>query len=159
MKHLPKHIRPHWRYLAVGLEAWPDADVDRRSFQRSIWFAAQNFLGDAGSADTDLTVFSFEFEEGTGEALVRVRRGHTDEARAVLACIDDVDGDSVGVFVRGVSGTVRGCEEKYLGRQREVLGERSVVFADENRPAVIRDGVFDIQVDDSFVGATELDFE
>ncbi len=80
MKHLPKHIRPHWRYLAVGLEAWPDADIDRRSFQRSIWFAAQNLLGDAGSADADLTVFSFEFEDGEGEALVRVRRGHTDEA-------------------------------------------------------------------------------
>lgn len=159
MKHLPKHIRPHWRYLAVGLEGWPDAAIDRRSFQRSIWFAAQNFLGDAGSADADLTVFNFEFEDGEGEALVRVRRGHTDEARAVLACIGEVKGDSVGIFVRGISGTVRGCEEKYLGRRRELSGERSVVFADEKRPAVVRDGVFDIQVDDSFVGATELDFE
>ncbi|MGA9399421.1 Rpp14/Pop5 family protein [Haladaptatus sp.] len=159
MKHLPKHIRPHWRYLAVGLEGWPNADIDRRSFQRSIWFAAQNFLGDAGSADADLTVYGFEFEDGEGEALVRARRGHTDEARAVLACIEEIQGDSVGVFVRGISGTVRGCEEKYLGRRRELSGERSVVFADEQRPAVVRDGVFDIQVDDSFVGATELDFE
>lgn len=159
MKHLPKHLRPRWRYLAVGIEAWPDAAIDRRSFQRSVWFAAQNLLGDSGSADADLTVYGFEFEDGEGEALVRVRRGHTDEARAAMACIDEIYGDSVGVFVRGISGTVRGCEEKYLGRRREVSGERSVVFADEKRPAVIRDGVFDIPVDSSFVGATKLDFE
>ena len=51
VKHLPKYLRPRWRYLAVELESWPDADVDRRSFQRELWFAAQNLLGDAGSAD------------------------------------------------------------------------------------------------------------
>ncbi len=159
MKHLPKHLRPHWRYLAVGLEGWPDADIDRRAFQRSLWFSAQNLVGDAGSADADLTVFTFEFEDGEGEALVRVRRGHTDRARSALACIDEVQGDPVGVFVRGISGTVRGCEEKYLGRHREVSGERSVVFADAERPAVVRDGVMDVQVNNAFVGAAELDFE
>ncbi|MFC6754912.1 ribonuclease P, partial [Halorubrum tibetense] len=36
MKHLPKHLRPRWRYLALGIEAWPDADVDRRAFQRAL---------------------------------------------------------------------------------------------------------------------------
>ena len=29
MKHLPKYLRPRWRYLGVGIESWPDADVDR----------------------------------------------------------------------------------------------------------------------------------
>ncbi|WP_227373867.1 Rpp14/Pop5 family protein [Haladaptatus halobius] len=159
MKHLPKHLRPRWRYLAIGLESWPDADIDRRSFQRSVWFAAQNLLGDAGSADADLKVLGFEFRDGEGEAIVRTRRGHTDDARAALACIDGVHGDSVGVFVRGISGTVRGCEEKYLGRRRELSGERSVVFADAERPAVVRNDLFDVRVDSAFVGATELDFE
>jgi ribonuclease P/MRP protein subunit POP5 len=159
MKHLPKHLRPRWRYLAVGLESWPDADIDRRSFQRSVWFAAQNLLGDAGSADADLKVLGFEFRDGEGEAIVRARRGHTDDARAALACIDGVHGDPVAVFVRGISGTVRGCEEKYLGRRRELSGERSVVFADAERPAVVRNDLFDVRVDGAFVGATELDFE
>lgn len=159
MKHLPKHLRPHWRYLAVGLEGWPDTEIDRRSFQRNLWFAAQNLLGDVGSANADLTVYNFEFEDGEGEALVRVRRGHTDEARSALACIDTVHGDPVGVFVHGISGTVRGCEEKYLGRRRELSGERSVVFAGAKRPAVVRDGMLDVQVDSAFVGAAELDFE
>jgi ribonuclease P/MRP protein subunit POP5 len=159
MKHLPKHLRPRWRYLAVGIEAWPDADLDRRSFQRNVWFAGQNLLGDAGSADADLRLLSFEFEEGEGEALVRARRGHAERARAALACIDEVGGDPVGVFVRGISGTVRGCEEKYLGRRRELSGERSVVFADAKRAAVERDGLVDVRLDGAFAGATELDFE
>ncbi|WP_458205990.1 Rpp14/Pop5 family protein [Haladaptatus sp. NG-SE-30] len=159
MKHLPKHLRPRWRYLAVALESWPDADIDRRSFQRSIWFAGQNLLGDVRSADADLKVLSFEFEDGEGEAIVRARRGHTDDARAALACIETVQNDPIGVFVRGMSGTVRGCEEKYLGRRREVSGERSVVFADAERPAVVRDDLFDVRADGAFVGAAELDFE
>jgi len=56
MKHLPKHLQPRWRYLAVELECWPDADVDRGTFQRHLWYAAQNLLGDAESATLDLSV-------------------------------------------------------------------------------------------------------
>jgi len=48
MKHLPKHIRPRWRYLAVEIEAAPDADIDRGAFQRALWYAAGNLLGDVG---------------------------------------------------------------------------------------------------------------
>ncbi|WP_327052412.1 Rpp14/Pop5 family protein [Halomicrococcus gelatinilyticus] len=159
MRHLPKHLRPRWRYLAVGLEAWPDADLNRRAFQRSIWFAAQNLLGDAGSADADLSVLDFTFADGEGEAVVRARHGHVEAARAALACVDEVAGDPVGLHVRGISGTIRGCEEKYLGRRRELSGERSVVFADAERVAVERDGLIDVRHDGAFAGATELDFE
>lgn len=113
MKHLPKHLRPKWRYLAVGIESWPDAEISRRDFQRSLWYAGQNLLGDPGSADADLRVFGFEHGDETGEAVVRTRRDTVGDARAALACIDGVDDDPVGVFVRGTSGTVRACEQKY----------------------------------------------
>jgi ribonuclease P/MRP protein subunit POP5 len=159
MKHLPKHLRPRWRYLAVAIEAWPDAEVGRRDFQRSLWFAAQNLLGDVGSADADLTVLSFEFDDGEGEAIVRVRRGEVDRARAALACIHGIDGDPVGLKVRGTSGTVRACSEKYLGRRRELSDERKVVFGDAERTAFQRDGRLDVRMDGAFAGATELDFE
>jgi len=159
MKHLPKHLRPRRRYLAVAIEGWPDADLDRRAFQRSLWFAAQNLLGDAGSADADLTVLQFEFSEGTGEAIVRARRGHTDDARAALACVDEVGDDPVGVRVSGISGTVRACEEKYLRGGSQIPGERKVVFEDAQRSAVERNGLLDVRTDGAFAGATELDFE
>jgi len=70
VKHLPKHLRPRWRYLALGIEAWPDADVDRRAFQRALWYAAGNLLGDPGSADAGLKLLSFAFSAGEGEAVV-----------------------------------------------------------------------------------------
>jgi ribonuclease P/MRP protein subunit POP5 len=159
MKHLPKHLRPRWRYLAVGLETWPDAEFDRRDFQRSLWFAAQNLLGDAGSADADLKVLQFEFADGESEAIVRARHGHVADARAALACVDEIRDDPVGLRVRGISGTVRACEEKYLRGGTEFSGERKVVFGDAQRSAVVRDDRVDVRTDGAFAGATELDFE
>ncbi len=157
MKHLPKHLQPRWRYLAVGLEAWPDADIDRRAFQREVWYAGQNLLGDPGSATADLSVVSFAFADGEGEALVRVRRGETEPARAAIACIDEIDGAAVGVRIRGISGTIRAAEENYLGRRGQVTEERNVVFGNEERVAVVCDGSADVRLDEAFAGATDLD--
>ena len=114
MKHLPKHLRPRWRYLAVQLEGRPDAELTRGRFQRELWFAAQNLLGDVGSAELDLRVFRFDFADGEGHAVVRTRRDEDGRARAVLACLDVVDGHELGVRVAGASGTVRACEETFL---------------------------------------------
>ncbi|QCC48136.1 ribonuclease P [Halobellus limi] len=116
MKHLPKHLQPRWRYLAVGIEAWPDADFDRGAFQRDLWYAAQNLYGDAGSAEADLTVLAFHYADGDGETIVRAHRGTEDRARAAVAALDRVDGKPVGLRIRGISGTVRACEERYLKR-------------------------------------------
>ncbi|TQQ79912.1 ribonuclease P [Halonotius terrestris] len=157
MKHLPKHIRPRWRYLAVGIESAPDAEIDRGAFQRALWYAAGNLLGDAGSADADLTVFGFEYADGVGEAIVRTRRGETDAARAALACIDSVDDDPIGLVVRGISGTVRACEESYLRGRSPDSVEETVAFADDQRPAIRRDDIVEISMPEGFVAATELD--
>ena len=159
MKHLPKHLQPRWRYLAVAVETWPSTTLDRERFQRSVWYSAQNLLGDPGSAALDLSVVRFRATTGAVEAVVRVRRGEVDRARAVLACLDQVGGDPVGLSVRGVSGTVRACEEKYMGGRRVDCKERDVVFEDANRPAVVRGNRVDVRVTDGFVGATALETE
>lgn len=157
VRHLPKHLRPKWRYLAVGIETWPDVRLSRGDFQRHLWYAGQNLLGDPGSADADLRVFGFHHADGVGEAIVRTRRDTVEEARAALACLDEIGGQEVGVFVRGVSGTVRSCEESYLGRRPEVSGENRVVFENADRAAVVRDGLVDIEVGDVYTGATDID--
>jgi ribonuclease P/MRP protein subunit POP5 len=159
MKHLPKHLQPRWRYLAVEIEAWPDATIDRGTFQRDLWYAAQNLYGDVGSAETDLTVISFEFVDGDGEAIVRAYRGTEDRARAAIASLDRVDGQPVGVRVRGISGTVRACEERYLNGRAGGEEQRDVVFEDEPHSAVVRDRRVDVAGADGFAGATRLDFE
>lgn len=157
VKHLPKYLQPRWRYLAVGIEAWPDASVGRDDFQRALWYSAQNLIGDAGSARLDLSVLRFRFETGRGEALVRTRRGAVEPTRAVLACLETVGGDPVGIQVRGVSGTVRACEEKYMGHAREKPEERDVVFDNADRSALVWNDRVDVQTGDAFAGATTID--
>lgn len=114
MKHLPKHLRPRWRYLAVGLETRSGGEVNRRSFNRGLAAASRSLLGDAGSAEVDLSLLTFEFDDGTGHAVIRTRRDDVERARAVVSCLDEIDNVQLGIYVRGVSGTVRACEEKFL---------------------------------------------
>jgi ribonuclease P/MRP protein subunit POP5 len=157
MKHLPKHLRPRYRYLGVELRADPDVDLDRGTVQRHLWYAAQNLVGDVGSAELGLEVLGFALVDGEGYAVVRCRRGTVDRARAVLACLDDVEGERIRAVVRGASGTVRGCEEKYIRRPSGVSGERTVAFADADRRAVDREDGLAVRVGSSYVGATHLD--
>jgi ribonuclease P/MRP protein subunit POP5 len=157
MKHLPKHLQPRWRYLAVALETRAGEELTRDAFQRAVWYSAQNLLGDTGSARLDLSVLRFSFEGGNGETIVRVRRGEVEDARAVLACLDSVDGTAVGLRVVGTSGTVRACEEKYMGRGPIEPDQRHVVFDGTERPALVRNGRVDFVAEKAPAGATTLD--
>jgi ribonuclease P/MRP protein subunit POP5 len=157
VKHLPKHLQPRWRYLGVEVETWPDATLSRGAFQRELWYAAQNLYGDAGSAATDLTVVRFRHEGSEGEAVVRARRGAVQRARAALACVDAVGDDPLGLRVRGVSGTVRGCEERYLRGGVRAVTHRDVVFEGADRTASVRGTAVDVATPDGFAGATTSD--
>ncbi|MXR53093.1 ribonuclease P [Halovenus sp. WSH3] len=159
MKHLPKHLQPRWRYLAVDIESWPDVEMGRDEFQRRLWYSAQNLLGDAGSADLDLSVIRFEFGGGDGSAIVRTRRGEVSRARAVIAAVDAVHDHAVGLRVTGVSGTIRACEEKYMGRGREDPEQRHVAFEGADQRATVRGSRVDVPVEEAFTGATILDCE
>jgi ribonuclease P/MRP protein subunit POP5 len=157
VRHLPKHLRPRWRYLAVGIESWPDTKIDRGTLQRELWYAAQNLIGDVGSAEVDLNVYEFAYADGVGSAVVRVRRDAVERGRAVVACVSAIDGQPIRTTVRGVSGTVRACEERYIGRPLETTEERTVAFENDRRSAVARDQRVDVQTDSGFAGATDYD--
>jgi ribonuclease P/MRP protein subunit POP5 len=164
VKHLPKHLRPRWRYLAVEIETWPDADLSRRTFQRALWYAAGNLLGDPGSADANLRVLGFSFASGEGEAVLRVRHGEVGPARAAVACVDEVNDQPVRLRVRGVSGTVRACEEKYMRGPVKERVEKRVVFRNATRRATQRGVGVDIKTASegggpAFTGATRLDIQ
>jgi ribonuclease P/MRP protein subunit POP5 len=153
----PKHCRPRWRYLAIELQAWPDADLSRRGFQGACWTAARDLLGDVGSAAIDCTVVRFSFADGAGHAIVRVAHDETERGRAVLACVDAVDGAPVGLRIRGTSGTIRACEEKYLPATTEPIEETTVAFDGADRTAYRRGNVCDVRCSGGFVGATARD--
>ena len=157
MKHLPKHLQPRWRYLAVGVETWPDATIDRSAVQQAVWESARSLVGDAGSARLDLTVLSADVSAGVGGFVLRTYRGEVDRARAVVAAVTEIEGHPVGLRVRGTSGTVRACEEKYMRQRRERTDQRDVVFRDDERSASVRGARLDVRTGDPFAGATTLD--
>jgi len=159
MKHLPKHLQPRWRYLAIAIETHPKTAISRDAFQTAVWRTARALVGDAGSAAIGLTVVRFRQHDGGNEAVVRCYRETADQARAVIACVDRVDATPIGVRVRGTSGTIRACEEKYLGRAHVKTEERTVVFDGEERTAVVRPPRVDLRDDSTFVGATDLDLQ
>lgn len=159
MKHLPKHLQPRWRYLAVTVRTWPDERLVEHSFQRALWESAGQLVGDAGSAQLDLQVVLFRSSTGTGQAVVRTRRETVPLARGVVTTLSDVDAAPVGVCVRGVAGTVRACEEKYLRDPRQSCTESIVVFNNAERTAIVRSGRADIRTDDGWIAATERDLD
>jgi ribonuclease P protein subunit Rpp14 (EC 3.1.26.5) len=151
VRHLPKHARPRWRYLAVTV-ATRGGRVDRDGFQRAVWYAGQNLLGDPGGADADLSVVRFRFGDGHGAAVIRVRRGEVTSGRAAVACVDRVEGTPVGVAVRGVSGTIRACEESYLPAAGGVSSERETRSSGSRASCPV-----DVQTAGGHVGATEAE--
>ena len=159
MKHLPKHLQPRYRYLAVDLESWPDLELDRSSLESRLQRSARDLLGDAGVAATDLSIVRFDFDDGHGSAIVRTRREAVAATRAAIACIGSVEGAPIGLYVAGISGTVRACSEKYIGERPEPVTERNVVYGSAERTAWCRDDRVDIRTDGAFLGATNLDLE
>lgn len=159
MSPLPKHLRPRYRYLAVTIESTPAASLTRQSFQRALWNRARELIGDAGSARIELQVMRFSFSPGQGTAIIRTNRDTTTSARATITTLATIGGEPIRVHITGISGTIRGCEEKYLGKDPESVTEQSVVFNNELRAAVVRDNRIDVKIDDGFIGATTLDVE
>jgi ribonuclease P/MRP protein subunit POP5 len=157
---IPKAHRPRWRYLAVTIETPPGATIDRRSFQRATWNAVRSLLGDPGSADVDLSVIRFSSVAGVAEAVVRTRRDEVSRGRAALSCLTTIDGHPVGLLVRGVSGTVRACVERFLSSDGPVEAERTTVrFEGRTREAAVRGDRVDLGDGDTFTGTTTLNSE
>jgi ribonuclease P/MRP protein subunit POP5 len=154
MRHLPKHLRPRYRYLAVEIEAGPEAVLDRQGFQAAVWRSARELLGDATSAAVDLQVLDADFWAGGGQAIVRVRREQVQPARAALACLDAVAGEPVRVGVRGVGGTVNATERTYAGGPPAPTETRAVTFREAAWTAHVREDRVDLTTSGELVGAT-----
>lgn len=153
----PKHLRPRWRYLAIALETPADHDLGRDDLQEALWTGLRNLLGDATSARVGMEVVRFRHRDGSGAAIVRVTRDGVQEARAILAAVDRVAGGPVRLDVRGVSGTIRACEENYLGTAGESASHNTVTFDDVEADAIVRGDAVDVRVDSTAIGATTLD--
>lgn len=157
MPSVPKHLRPRWRYLAIEVETWMGEAVEREALQATLWHATRSLLGDVQSATIELDLVRYTFEDGLGYGMLRVSRGRVDAVRAVLATVDAVDGTPVRLGVRGVSGTMKACEENYLGIDRQAVTHEIVTLDTVETRASVRAEAVDIDLETGCVGATNLD--
>jgi ribonuclease P/MRP protein subunit POP5 len=149
---LPKSLRPRSRYLFFEAEALPDASFGEHDLRRTLWFEAQNLYGDVTSAETRAELIEYEGET-CGVGVVSCDHESVEETRAALACIDEVDGDAVGIRVLGVSGTLAAGREKYGDAVQET---RETTVGDS--PAWERDETVDVRTDDGFMCGTPHEF-
>jgi len=104
MKILPSSMRERKRYIAF--EILSEQDVDRQGLIKEIWSSAYSLFGDVGTSKLGLWLLKLDGNKG----IVRCHRDRTEEVRAVLAAIDGIYANPVGVVVLRTSGTVKGVK-------------------------------------------------
>lgn len=104
MKILPSSMRERKRYIAF--EILSELEIDRQGLIKEIWSSAYSLFGDVGTSKLGLWLVKLEGNVG----IVRCHRDRTEEVRAVLAAIDCIHSNPVGVFVLRTSGTIKGIK-------------------------------------------------
>lgn len=107
MKTLPT-LREKKRYLAF--EAKAEQALTRQELMKEILNSTYSLFGDVGCCEIAPMLVSYNGKYG----ILRCSREKTTEARAALACINNIKGARVSILVLGISGTIKGAMEKFI---------------------------------------------
>ncbi len=107
---LPSSKRERNRYLVY--EALSQSDICSEDIGRAIWKAALDFLGELGVSRSGLRVV--EWDEKKKRGIIKVNHTSTEEARMVLALVQEAGRKPVALHVIGVSGILKKARKKWL---------------------------------------------
>jgi ribonuclease P/MRP protein subunit POP5 len=107
MKTIPT-LREKKRYLAF--EVMSERTLNRQELVREILNSMMSIFGDKGTSEINPSLMSFDGKYG----ILRCEREKRVETRAGLACINNIHGIRVSIFVLGISGTIKGATEKFI---------------------------------------------
>lgn len=107
MKTLPI-LRDKKRYIAF--EIISARNVNRQELTSEITNSIVSLFGDVGASEINPALMSF----GGRFGILRCAREKTLEARAGLACINNIGGMRLSIMVMGISGTIKGATEKFI---------------------------------------------
>ncbi|MDL5501847.1 MAG: Rpp14/Pop5 family protein, partial [Candidatus Methanoperedens sp.] len=91
--------------------------ITRQELVREISNSIISLFGDKGASEINPSLMSFEGRYG----ILRCNREKTNETRAALACINNIHGIPVSIYILGISGTIKGATEKFI--QQSLLKE------------------------------------
>lgn len=107
MRTLPT-LRDKKRYLAFEIAS--EQTITRQQLISEILNSVHSLFGDVGCCEINPMLLSFDGKYG----IVRCARERTRQARAALACINNVRGKRASILVLGISGTIKGATEKFI---------------------------------------------
>ena len=107
MKTIPT-LREKKRYLAF--EIISEKTINRQELVREILNSIILIYGDKGASEINPSLMSFDGKYG----ILRCEREKRVETRAGMACIKNIHGIRVSIFVLGISGTIKGATEKFI---------------------------------------------
>jgi len=102
--------KENWRYIAfelVGTGIFSEQDI-----VKAVTGANLRLYGEVGTSEENLWIIEFDSEKQRG--IIRCSHKAQQKVLAALTAITKINEQDVVINVRGVSGTIRKCKEKYL---------------------------------------------
>ena len=112
LKSLPPTIRKKQRYIVFKIES--DNVFSIGDVVDSLWNDLLDFLGEAGISEADPWIMKDLFYEDKQIAGIRTDKDNVEDIRTALALINEIKGEKVCIFVKGVSGTLESAREKFV---------------------------------------------
>lgn len=107
MKKILPSLRRKRRYMVFEFSE----PVGKEDALRSILGSIHSLYGDVGASEICPKLVEFDGVRG----ILKCAHTKVEDVRAALACIYEVGGKKLSVRVLGISGTIRGAKEKFIG--------------------------------------------
>ncbi len=112
LKTVPPTMRKKQRYLIFKIESEKKFGIGE--VVESIWEELLGFLGESGVSEADPWIMKDLFYRDKQVAGIKTDKDHVEEIRTALALIDEIDGENVCIYVKGVSGTMKAAKKKFI---------------------------------------------
>jgi len=82
-----------------------------------IYSRCLRYLGELGMSKANIYILKDKWNKNLQRGLIRVNNKHTQELRAALSLVNNVNGATVSIKTVGMSGILKKAQEKYLKQQ------------------------------------------
>lgn len=108
-------LRERRRYMAF--QVLTKADIPPSDVAGAIWHSILNFLGELGTAQSEVWLVKSVYDEKNKMGLVRCGHTAVEHVRAALALVGRIGDVPVTIKVIGISGTISAARKKYFGEK------------------------------------------
>ncbi len=112
-KTLPPSLRTKGRYIVF--EILSENPVEYKDFTDALWNSLTSFLGEVGTADSQVRVLRNLYDSKSQRGVIRCGHDMVEHVRTGLSLISMIGESRVVIKVSGVTGTIKSARNKYLG--------------------------------------------